>query len=138
VGESVTWRNSGPSSHTATATGGSFDTGLLGRGESSTVTFDEAGTFSYICTPHPSMKGTVRVVAQASGDDTSAGDGSSGADAADGAAGPTADLGSSSDGEPLPETGADPLWIAVTGIGLLLIGGSGRRLGRRRGRVTPL
>ncbi len=131
VGESVTWNNSGPSTHTATASDGSFDTGSLSRGESGSVTFDEAGTFSYICTPHPSMQGTVRVVAQASGDGTGADDGSSGAAGADDAATPTSP-GATSSGAQLAQTGADPLWLAVTGIGLLLIGTAGMRWGVTR------
>jgi LPXTG-motif cell wall-anchored protein len=134
VGESVTWRNDGPSTHSATSTGGGFDTGLLARGESGSATFDEAGTFSYICTPHPSMKATVRVVAQAAGDDTSDDDGSSsGAGTTGDTDGSSTDPGAEPDGEQLPETGADPLWLAVTGAGLLLIGGSGMR--RRSWRV---
>ena len=39
VGESVTWTNSGPTAHTATARDGSFDTGLLSKGQSRSVTF---------------------------------------------------------------------------------------------------
>ena len=62
VGETVTWSNDDSTEHTATATDGSFDTGLLGRGESGGATFESAGTFSYLCQPHPFMKGTVRVV----------------------------------------------------------------------------
>jgi plastocyanin len=133
VGESVTWNNSGPSTHSATAGDGSFDTGLLARGESGSATFDEAGTFSYICTPHPSMKATVRVVAQASGDDGGADDGSSGAADAGDTAAPSTGSGSESSGEQLADTGAEPLWLLVTGAGLLLIGASGIRRGSRRG-----
>ncbi len=134
VGESVTWRNSGPSSHTATATDGSFDTGLLSSGESGSATFDEAGSFSYLCTPHPFMKGTVRVVAQTStGTDAGAGAGTGTGDAGstDGVGGTA---GGSDDSAGLPATGAEPLWLAVTGLGLLLIGASGVRGTRRRAR----
>jgi plastocyanin len=62
VGDSVTWTNDGDLPHTATAAG-DFDTGLLNPGESDTVTFDEAGSFAYICTVHPDMTGTVVVEA---------------------------------------------------------------------------
>lgn len=72
-GDTVTWVNDGPTLHTATAEDGSFDTGNLERGESGSATFDTAGTISYICTPHPFMKGTVIVRAAASGDDTDTG-----------------------------------------------------------------
>jgi LPXTG-motif cell wall-anchored protein len=126
VGESVTWRNDGPSEHSATASDGSFDTGLLGRGESGSATFGEAGTFGYICTPHPFMKGTVRVVAQSAGDDGAA-DGLGGTGITPGGGSSTAGTASQADGTSLPSTGAEPGWLAVTGLGLLLIGASGMR-----------
>jgi plastocyanin len=66
VGDRVTWTNRDSVEHTATARNGSFDTGLLGEGESRSVRFTVAGTYRYICTPHPSMTGTV-VVRAASG-----------------------------------------------------------------------
>jgi plastocyanin len=131
VGETVTWRNDGPSAHTATANDGSFDTGLLDRGESGSATFDRAGTFSYLCEPHPFMKGTVRVVA-----DASSGSGSTGGGAGDdtgSSAGTTTGAEPATAGDSgLPSTGAEPAWLALTGIGLLLIGCSGRRLARSR------
>ncbi|MET0917794.1 MAG: plastocyanin/azurin family copper-binding protein [Burkholderiales bacterium] len=34
------------------------------KGQSSTLQFDEAGTFDYICGLHPTMKGTVEVAAK--------------------------------------------------------------------------
>jgi plastocyanin len=65
VGDTVTWTNMDPVIHTATANSGAFDTGDLAQGESGSITFTEAGTFSYICTPHPSMTGTIVVQAAA-------------------------------------------------------------------------
>lgn len=58
-GESVTWVNRDSVKHTAT--GDSFDSGLFRKDESFQQTFDEAGTYDYICTPHPYMKGKVIV-----------------------------------------------------------------------------
>ena len=58
-GETITWINKDGAGHTAT--GDSFDSGLLGRDKSYKQTFDEVGTFDYICTPHPYMKGKVIV-----------------------------------------------------------------------------
>jgi plastocyanin len=66
VGDRVTWTNRDSVEHTATARNGSFDTGLLGEGESRSIRFNVAGTYRYVCTPHPSMTGTV-VVRAASG-----------------------------------------------------------------------
>jgi plastocyanin len=61
VGSTVTWTNEDGFPHTATAEDKSFDTGNLTKGQSGTATFDEAGTFKYICTIHNSMVGTVVV-----------------------------------------------------------------------------
>jgi plastocyanin len=67
VGDRVTWTNSDAVAHTATATGGAFDTGDIGQGQSASVRFTKAGTYAYYCTPHPSMTGTVRVRAASGG-----------------------------------------------------------------------
>ncbi|HEX5015769.1 MAG TPA: plastocyanin/azurin family copper-binding protein [Candidatus Limnocylindrales bacterium] len=67
VGDTVTWTNSDQISHTATADGGSFDTGVLGNNESGTITFSTAGSFPYHCTIHTNMTGTITVEAPASG-----------------------------------------------------------------------
>ncbi|MGB9182729.1 MAG: plastocyanin/azurin family copper-binding protein [Solirubrobacteraceae bacterium] len=63
VGDTVTWTNSGPSGHTATARDGSFDTGLLSRGHSASHRFTAPGTYAYFCSIHPFMHGTVTVLA---------------------------------------------------------------------------
>jgi plastocyanin len=65
VGDTITWTNDGPSSHTATATDGSFDTGTLSKGHSSSHTFTKPGTFAYVCSIHPFMHGTITVLAAA-------------------------------------------------------------------------
>src|SRR5438067_10763981 len=74
VGDTVSWTNTGKQLHTATGPG--FDTGTLKQGQSASHTFTTAGTFNYICTIHPFMKGTV-VVAAAAGSSPSSGGGSS-------------------------------------------------------------
>lgn len=58
-GETVTWINRDSVRHNAK--GEAFDTDLLSKEEASSITFEEAGTFDYICTPHPYMEGTVIV-----------------------------------------------------------------------------
>jgi hypothetical protein len=63
----VTWTNGDGVGHTATADGGSFDTGTIGGGGSDSVTFSTAGTFAYHCTIHPAMTGTISVQAAAGG-----------------------------------------------------------------------
>ncbi len=59
AGDTVTFTNEDSAPHTATANDGSFDTGRLSRGQSATVTIGAAGSFDYICSVHPSMKGNV-------------------------------------------------------------------------------
>jgi plastocyanin len=61
VGDTVRWTNRDSVAHAATARNGSFDTGLLAEGESGSVRFMAAGTYRYVCTPHPDMTGTVVV-----------------------------------------------------------------------------
>lgn len=63
AGDTVTWTNEDPVAHTATSTTGAFDSGELAQGESFSFTFTAAGTYDYLCTPHPSMTG--RIVVQA-------------------------------------------------------------------------
>jgi plastocyanin len=58
-GETVTWINQDSVPHTAT--GSKFDSGYMGIGATFKFTFNEAGTFDYICTFHPFMKGKVIV-----------------------------------------------------------------------------
>jgi plastocyanin len=60
-GSTVTFINRDKVKHTATADGGEFDTGLLGTDVSGEVKFDETGTFTFYCSPHPGMTGTIVV-----------------------------------------------------------------------------
>ena len=62
VGGTIEWTNSDSAPHTATAEDDRFDTGSLDQGDAAKITFDEAGTFKYICTFHPFMNATVEVV----------------------------------------------------------------------------
>ena len=66
VGDSVTWTNFDQAVHSAKANNGSFDTGFITNEQSKTITFNTAGTFSYICGVHgASMSGTIVVQALA-------------------------------------------------------------------------
>lgn len=62
TGGTIEWTNSDAAPHTATAEDDSFDTGSLDKGDSARITFDEPGSFKYICTFHPFMNATVEVV----------------------------------------------------------------------------
>jgi len=57
----VTWTNTDDSPHQITVTAKTLRTAVLLKGQSASLTFDEAGTFGYICGLHPNMKGTVEV-----------------------------------------------------------------------------
>lgn len=63
VGDTVTWTNADDSPHTATADGGTFDSGTLDSGATFSHTFTSVGTFTYVCSFHDEMVGTVTVVA---------------------------------------------------------------------------
>ena len=64
AGTTVVWRNNDQVVHTVTAANGSFDSGSIRPGASWERTFTQPGTYAYICTPHPFMKGTVIVKAK--------------------------------------------------------------------------
>ena len=124
-GDTVTWTNEGPTAHSATASDGSFDTGIFSAGGSRSETFNEAGTVSYICTPHPNMTGTITVEASSSGDGGSGGGGSGSTDTGSTDSDSTSTdtgSGSTSSGSGLPATGADALVLAVLGLFMLALG----------------
>lgn len=61
-GDTVKWTNQDSTSHTVTSDSGSeLDSELLSNEQSYSHTFNEAGTFDYYCTPHPSMKAKIIV-----------------------------------------------------------------------------
>jgi len=57
----ITWRNNDGMAHTSTSDTGVWDTGNISAGGSKTTTFATAGTFTYHCTYHKSMTGTIVV-----------------------------------------------------------------------------
>ena len=63
VGDNVTWTNQGSMTHTVTSDGGEFtDSSDLANGDTYTVTFDTAGTYTYHCNYHnSSMTATINV-----------------------------------------------------------------------------
>ena len=61
VGQTVAWVNADSIAHTAT--GSSFNTGILQPGATSApITMGSAGSFAYHCEIHPTMTGTLNVV----------------------------------------------------------------------------
>nr|WP_154959724.1 plastocyanin/azurin family copper-binding protein [Paenibacillus xylanexedens] len=64
VGDQVEFVNKDQVKHSVVAEDDSFDTGLLGEGEKSVVTFKKVGEINYHCGPHPSMKGVIKVLSK--------------------------------------------------------------------------
>ena len=149
VGDTVTWTNTGQQPHTATANDHSFDTGVLNKGASGSHTFTQAGSFSYFCTIHPFMHGTIVVLASSG---SAGGSGNSGSGGSSGSSGSSAGnstnsstgngtnntpvsgstaSGSTDSGSTLPVTGLDVSATLLSGVALIGLG-----LGlTRRGRV---
>ncbi len=129
VGETVTWVNNGQAPHNAVGDG--VSTALLQNGQSASQTFSNAGSFSYICTIHPQMKGTVTVQAASTGgsgggsdDGSGSGSGNTGSDTG-GTAGTTSSGTSGStgsSGSALPATGVDAWLFAAIGVVMLGFG----------------
>jgi plastocyanin len=61
VGDKVVWANKDPFPHTATAVDKTFDSREIAAAKTWTYTAKKKGTFEYICTYHPTMKGTLVV-----------------------------------------------------------------------------
>lgn len=121
-GDTVTWVNDGPTPHSATASDGSFDTGVFPAGQTRSHTFSQAGTFAYICTPHPNMRGTVVVQASQSGGDTPTSDDTGGSGGTTGGASPGAEAAQADGGPALPNSGADVGALLLLGALMLLLG----------------
>jgi plastocyanin len=59
AGEKVVWENEGEQIHNVKGKG--FFSRSIDAGESYSFTFDRAGSYDYLCTLHPQMKGTIAV-----------------------------------------------------------------------------
>ncbi len=120
AGDTITWTNVGPSEHTATASNGSFNTGILKKGQSASHTFTQPGTYAYICTIHPWMHGTIVVLASSTTTTTPTTTTPAGSTPSTGSATPSTTDTAQSSGATLPMTGfdLDATWIA----GAVLIG----------------
>jgi len=65
IGTTVTWVNDGPTDHTTVAFAGGkkrWDSNILHAGDEYSLTFNEPGSFDYVCGLHPTMKAHVDVV----------------------------------------------------------------------------
>lgn len=61
LGTTVTWTNNDGMTHTVTSDVTGFDSGNISMGGTYSKVFSVAGTYSYHCTIHPAMKGTIVV-----------------------------------------------------------------------------
>jgi plastocyanin len=61
VGTTVTWTNKDDIPHTVVSTDGVFKSKVRDTDEKFSYTFSKAGTYSYFCSVHPKMTGTVVV-----------------------------------------------------------------------------
>ncbi|MFA6526182.1 MAG: plastocyanin/azurin family copper-binding protein [Candidatus Buchananbacteria bacterium] len=60
-GTTVIWTNFDSAPHDVVADNKSFSSSLFGQGQSYSFTFTTIGTYTYYCSVHPSMKGTIIV-----------------------------------------------------------------------------
>jgi LPXTG-motif cell wall-anchored protein len=143
-GDTVTWHNVGPTPHSATAKDGSFDTDVFSKGGSRRHTFNQPGTFSYYCKPHPFMKGTVTVRAASAGGESGSGSAggsdtgsaSSGGGSSSSSSDASGTDSSSSSSSSLPATGGDVVALALLGLLMVAVGAlmnRSARAGEQRG-----
>jgi plastocyanin len=126
VGDTITWHNSGQAPHNATGDG--ISTGTINPGGSGSHTFNSAGTFSYICTIHPQMHGTVRVLSS-SGGSGGGGGGSSSSSSGTSESSAVASPDAAGTSTTLPMTGMAVGALALVGLAMLAGGLLVRRAG---------
>ena len=61
AGSTVTWTNMDEEPHTVVSTSGTFRSNALDTKDSFSFKFDKPGTYSFVCTIHPQMVGTIIV-----------------------------------------------------------------------------
>jgi len=62
VGQTIAWHNADSTAHDSTQDQGRFGTGTVAAGATSApIAMSTAGTFTYHCTIHPGMIGTITV-----------------------------------------------------------------------------
>jgi plastocyanin len=62
AGDTVRWTNMDPVDHMVAAT--IFTSGTISKGQSYEFLFTKPGVYNYECSIHPSMKGTITVIAK--------------------------------------------------------------------------
>ena len=64
AGDTITWVNRDIAPHTATGDDGTWDTGTLNRGESTSIVAGVDMEAGYFCRFHPNMKGSVAITTE--------------------------------------------------------------------------
>lgn len=64
AGQKVTWTNGDDTPHQISIVGSGQRSELMLKGQSASLQFDAAGNIAYICGLHPTMKGSIEVVAK--------------------------------------------------------------------------
>jgi plastocyanin len=126
AGQSVTWTNNSAAGtpHTSTSDNGAWDSGTINAGSSYTHTFATAGTFTYHCSFHPQMHGTVIVQAAQTTPPPTGGNGGGGGEPS-----PT-QTSLAFTGSSHPITPYVLLAVGLALVGVMLLLASARRRGR--------
>ena len=127
VGDTVTWTNADQVTHTVTSKDGSFDLGNVKPRGSVSHAFTRAGTVGYICTIHPGMNGTVKVVAASNGGNQGSTPSGGNAGSSSGTSSGTSSSATSGSNGGLPATGVDAGGLLIVGLGFLALGLFARR-----------
>jgi plastocyanin len=61
IGTSLMWTNTDTIAHTSTGDAGGWNSGVIGPGGTFSANFPTSGTYTYHCSIHPDMVGTVVV-----------------------------------------------------------------------------
>ena len=62
AGDSITWQNDGQELHNVVDIGGAWESQALSNGQTYSFTFTTPGTYTYVCSIHSGMLGTIVVV----------------------------------------------------------------------------
>ncbi len=132
TGDTVNWTNNGAEPHDVTGSG--LASGLLQSGQGYSYTFTDAGDYSYICSIHPFMQGSVSVLAASGGGGGGGGGTDSGstqdpsASTAPGSeSAAVQSAGAAGSASQLPSSGMPVLPLLAAGLGLVLAGALLRR-----------
>jgi LPXTG-motif cell wall-anchored protein len=129
-GDTVTWTNDGDLPHDVSGSG--LQSGTLSPGQDYSHTFNSTGSFSYICSIHPSMKGSVTVKGGGGGGQQS-GSGSQNSGDDTGVTGPGSEsdavgsAGAAGSDTQLPSTGQPVTPLVAVGGALIVLGALMRR-----------